>query len=272
LQRAATCWTYDDKSETYIFDYFVDEACREAFAEFFGTAIELYRAFHKLALLNDLAIPRQSRNRLKKEVRDRRFASRLPEPQDEDKVFRFEQVQFHPGCESDSGVSVDYVSLSDGEHQQAQIFGVFAMITEPNVLFLLDEPESHFNPQWRVQFVKRLLELPVERGSQEVLLTSHAPFVPSDMTRDNVLIFSKNGCKISVRAPDVETFGATFDRILEHCFDVRPPISQVARDEIERLRTKGTEDELKAAMGKLGSSVEKAFLADRLRQLQKIGG
>jgi restriction system-associated AAA family ATPase len=270
LKRVATCWSYDEKTETYIFDYFVDDACREAFSEFFGSSISLYRAFHKLALLNDLAIPRQTRRRFKNEVRDRRFASRLPEPQDEDKVFRFEQVRFHKGGSTNSEI-VDYVSLSDGEHQQAQIFGVFAMITDSNVLFLLDEPESHFNPLWRVKFVKRLLELPVSRGSQEVLLTSHAPFVPSDMTREHVLIFSKKDGNVSVRAPDVETFGATFDRILEHCFDVRPPISQMARDEIKRLQTEGTEQELKDAMARLGSSVEKAFLADRLRQLQKSG-
>lgn len=30
----------------------------------------------------------------------------------------------------------------------------------PDVLFLLDEPESHFNPQWRVKFISRLLDLP----------------------------------------------------------------------------------------------------------------
>src|SRR5690606_37599139 len=82
LKRVATCWSYDEKTETYVFDYFVDEVCREAFTEFFGSAINLYRAFHKLALLNDLAIPRQTRRRFKNEVKDRRFASRLPEPQD----------------------------------------------------------------------------------------------------------------------------------------------------------------------------------------------
>ena len=72
-----------------------------------------------------------------------KFASRLPEPQDEDKVFRFEQVRFHMRQEKTLIEPVDYVALSDGEHQQAQIFGVFSMITDSNALFVLDEPREN---------------------------------------------------------------------------------------------------------------------------------
>ncbi|MCJ9732819.1 restriction system-associated AAA family ATPase [Bradyrhizobium sp. PRIMUS42] len=271
LKRCSTCWSYDSRKETYIFDVLVDAETRTAFADFFDSSIKIYRAFHKLALLNDLAIPKAARDRLEQEIETRRFASRLPEPQEEEKVFRFEQVRFYRGLPSDDREPLDYVSLSDGEHQQAQIFGVFSMITEANALFILDEPESHFNPQWRVQFVKRLVELPVSRtGSQEVILTSHAPFVPSDISREHVHIFSKGGSGgVAVRKPDIETYGATFDRILEHCFDVRPPISQLARDKISELMASNDVEELQDAMNKLGSSVEKAFLADRLRQLRQ---
>jgi len=271
LMRCSTCWSYDSRKETYVFDVLVDAETRRAFASFFSSSIEIYRAFHKLALLNDLAIPKAARDRLEQEIETRRFASRLPEPQEEEKVFRFEQVRFHRGLPSDDREPLDYVSLSDGEHQQAQIFGVFSMITEANALFILDEPESHFNPQWRVQFVKRLIELPVFRtGSQEVVLTSHAPFVPSDISREHVHIFSKKESgSVEVRKPDIETYGATFDRILEHCFDVRPPISQLARDKISELMASDDVEELQTAMSKLGSSVEKAFLADRLRQLRQ---
>jgi restriction system-associated AAA family ATPase len=271
LQSAATCWSYDPKLEIYVFDFLVNDATRAVFAHNFTTPISLYRAFHKLALLNDLAIPSKARDRLKKEIETRRFASRLPEPQDEEKIFRFEQVRFYRGDEKIIARSLDYVSLSDGEHQLAQILGMFAMILQDNALFILDEPESHFNPQWRVKFVKRLLNLPVDgRGGQEVLLTSHAPFVPSDLHRNQVHVFSKDADgKVQIVRPSVETYGATFDRILEHCFGVSPPISQLARDKIAALMKNGTVEELREAIDTLGSSFEKAFLADRLRQLEE---
>lgn len=271
LKAAATCWSYDPKTEVYILDFLVTDATRQVFAKNFASPMALYRAFHKLALLNDLAIPSKARDRLKNEIETRRFASRLPEPQDEEKIFRFEQVRFYRGDGEVITNSLDYVSLSDGEHQQTQVLGVFAMILQNNSLFILDEPESHFNPLWRVKFVKRLLDLPVEgRGNQEVLLTSHAPFVPSDLRSKQVHVFSKNADgKVEVERPSIETYGATFDRILEHCFCVRPPISQLARDEIRRLMETGTAEELRQAIDTLGSSFEKAFLGDRLRQLEQ---
>tara|TARA_R110000868_G_scaffold10357_1_gene51026 strand:- start:9672 stop:11273 length:1602 start_codon:yes stop_codon:yes gene_type:complete len=268
LKRTSTCWNVDEKTETYTFDFFITEATREAFAFFWDGAFSLYRSLHKLALLNDLAIPRAARQRLDKAVKERRFASRLPEPQQEDMVFGFDEVRFRPKGELSE--AVDYVSLSDGEHQQALILGVYAMVADTNAIFLLDEPESHFNPKWRVEFVRRLMDMTGNRGNQEFLLTTHAPFVPSDMPREQVMIFSRNEKtgKVEVSAPQIETFGTAFDRILETCFDIRPPHSHLADDEIERLLKSEDLAEVEEGFKELGPSTGKALLADHLRKLK----
>lgn len=281
LRRCSTCYEHNEKDDTYTFDFFVNPQTAAAFSHFWVSSIELYSALHKLAMLNDLAVPRQSRMRFKKETTSRTFASRLPEPQDEDKVFRFERVAFHA---RERNQIVDYVSLSDGEHQLAQLLGTVGMVSYPNVLFLLDEPESHFNPQWRVKFTSQILDLPTADGlrsdetssvsRQEFLLTTHAPFVASDTPRDRVFVFMKNEetGKIEVRHPDIETFGTAFDAILEECFGVEPPISQVPREEIKALMESEDTAEIEAGMKRLGHSVDKVFLADRLRELKKAGG
>lgn len=281
LRRCSTCHLHDEKSDTYTFDFMVDKQVKWAFRNFWSNTLELYAAFHKLAMLNDLAIPKKTRMRFKKDTLLRRFASRLPEPQDEDKVFRFERVAFHA---SGNDETVDYVSLSDGEHQLAQLLGTMCMVSFPGVLFLLDEPESHFNPQWRVKFLSRVLDLPttdgkrVENGSrvshQDCLLTTHAPFVASDTQRDRVFIFRKDpgSGKVSVKRPDIETYGTTFDSILEECFDVRPPISQIPREEISGLMKSDDPEAIREGIQRLGQSVEKVFLADRLRQVMKKEG
>lgn len=274
LKACSTCWNYESEREIYTFDYWCDAQTRDAFRSFFGNAFELYRALHKLALLNDLVISRTARRRFEKALNSQRFAARLPEPPDEDKVFRFEQVTFRA---DNASRTVDYVSLSDGEHQLVEILGVFAMIKEKNVLFLLDEPESHFNPQWRVAFMNRLRSIPTADGSrlestdaaaQEVLLTTHAPFVPSDMPRENVVIFERVDGRVQPRAPEIETFGASFEQILEHCFRVEPPISEIARAEIQDLMGSDDVDAIEAAMPRLGESVEKVLLLDHLRNLK----
>jgi restriction system-associated AAA family ATPase len=202
LRRCATCYRFDESTRTYTLDYRVDEETRAAFRCFWPSALTLYSVFHKFSMLNDLVIPREARQRFQRATETRRFASRLPEPQDEHKVFRFERVGFVP--KAGAGV-VDYVSLSDGEHQLAQLLGTFCMLASPNVLFLLDEPESHFNPHWRVKFVSRILDIPSDNGNrkdpdapsiqQECLLTTHAPFIPSDMRRERIFIFAKSKSK-----------------------------------------------------------------------------
>ncbi len=280
LQRCSTCNAFDPDSKTYTFDFYVGDETRKAFKYFWSSALSLYSAFHKLAMLNDLAISRKIRKRFQKETKQQKFATRLPEPQDEEKVFRFEEVTFSVRTK---GKVVDYVSLSDGEHQLAQLLGTMSMISFADVLFLLDEPESHFNPQWRVKFLSNILQLPTAGGKrsknsnaarQDCVLTTHSPFVPSDMPRDNVFVFSKVGSpsKVTVRHPNIETFGATFDGILSDCFGIAPPMSDVPRVMITTLLSSKDPEAIERGMATLGDSVDKVMLADRLRQLIKLKG
>lgn len=280
LQRCATSYYHDQSSDSYTFDFFVTEETREGFSAFWGGALELYSALHKLAMLNDLAIPKTTRERFKRETQKRSFASRLPEPQDEDKVFRFERVVFD--AQGGRG-SVDYVSLSDGEHQQAQLLGTMSMVSFPQVLFLLDEPESHFNPQWRVKLMSKILDLPTAGGIrrngdhasiQDCILTTHSPFVPSDMPRKRVLVFGKDSDsgRIEWRHPDIETFGSTFDAILAECFEIRPPISGESIAVINELKASDDPSVIQKRMQELGDSVEKILLADRIRLLKRKAG
>ncbi len=197
-------------------------------------------------------------------------------------AFRFEELTFHP-VQSEDRDAVDYVSLSDGEHQLMQILGVFAMVDEPNVLFLLDEPESHLNPEWRVRFMSDVMALPTKDGkredagggsaSQDVVITTHAPFVPSDTPRNRILIFKRNedqqdGSKVKVLRPNIQTFGAKYEEILAECFGVAPPISDQPMALIKELLQSEDAENVEAGLRKLGPSVERVKLADHLEQLK----
>lgn len=279
LKKCATCYQYDNKTWTYTFDFFIQDATHSAFNHFWKNgALELYSCFHKLAMLNDLVIPKQDREAYEKGVKERRFASRLPEPMERQKVFRFERVEFISN-KTDSAEVVDYVSLSDGEHQLAQLLGTFCMVNFPNALFLLDEPESHFNPRWRVEFITKIISLPTDGGTrsessntaiQECLITTHSPFVPSDMKNDNVLIFKKDSdtSNIKVRRPNIETYGSSFDTILQECFEITPPMSNIPKKEIEELMQSEDIKRIREAIKGLGDSVERMYLADRIRILE----
>lgn len=275
LKRCATCYNYDQKTETYHFDFKIDSEMETAFGYFWQESLDLYSSFHKLYMLNDLIISRKAREKYRNASLNKRFTSKLPEPQEEDKVFRFEEVKF---TSKNRDLNLDYISLSDGEHQFSQILGVFSIFYQNNLLFILDEPESHFNPQWRTKFISKILELPTKRGlrnlkqgiSQECIMTSHSPFVPSDLKRERVLIFKKDANnKIRISRPGIETYGSNFDSILRECFNVDPPISNLPQKEIEELLKSTNVSEIKESIEKFGDSVEKTYLVDRVWELEE---
>ncbi len=268
LKRCATCHDFYEDSETYVFDFIVTDETKAAFMEFWPSPFDLYTSFHKLSMLNDLTIPWGARKRFERDTRERHFAARLPEPQDEDKVFRFESVSF---TSSKQAMPVDYVSLSDGEHQRMQVLGMLSMLSFRNVLFLLDEPESHFNPEWRVGFVKAVENIVTRNQSfeQDCILTTHSPFVPSDLPKEKVLVFKKAEGSVVVSTPMSQTYGADFNSIIEDCFDIKPPISAKAKGQIDALLLSTDADAIRSAMKKFGQSVERIELADRLRWLSK---
>src|SRR5438045_8241908 len=93
-----------------------------------------------------------------------------------------------------------------------------------NSLFLLDEPETHFNPDWRSSFISTLRDCLDEKDNsilRDILITSHSPFIVSDCVSDNVLIFKKPKGKnktVKVSRPDFKTFGASVNLLTQQIF------------------------------------------------------
>ena len=87
--------------------------------------------------------------------------------------------------------------ISDGEHQLLHTIGLCLLYRHESVLFLLDEPETHLNPDWRASYIFTLraaLEADESTSEvmREVLQTSHSPFIISDCRKENVLVFTKD--------------------------------------------------------------------------------
>jgi restriction system-associated AAA family ATPase len=267
LKKCSTCHEFHEKESRWNFDFFVQAATRKAFKHFFGTAYNLCMAFQRLSMLNELIVPSKHRDTIAKIRRDEKIAIKPPTPAEEDKVFRFETIRLRM---RDADDSLDYISISDGEHQFAHIFGTLLMFDQPNTLFLLDEPESHFNPQWRIKFVPLVNQ--IARGKHHcLLLSSHAPFIISDCKAQNVYIFtrSQDGRGVKASPPKTETYGASFDRLLEDVFGVKPPVARKSLDELRQLQHDGTKKEIENRLDDFGDSPVKFYLYQRLEKLKK---
>ncbi len=80
--------------------------------------------------------------------------------------------------------------LSEGEKQLVAVIGAFYLINQPDNLVLLDEPDTHLNPQWSWEYSAMLSEAfnEQQRRRSTVLMATHNPVMISGLTRDQVLL------------------------------------------------------------------------------------
>ncbi|MEE9303739.1 MAG: AAA family ATPase, partial [Thiotrichaceae bacterium] len=146
---------------------------------------------------------------------------------------------------------------------------------EDNALFLLDEPETHFNPAWRAQFISRLRECFADKNgegpSPEILITTHTPFLISDSEPEQVLVFDKQDNVVTVERPDYNTLGASINQITLKTFNKRETIGGYAQQKMNEFKrqfeaekdsasTEQMQNLINEINQKLGDSVEKVLL------------
>ncbi|HRB14892.1 MAG TPA: AAA family ATPase [Nitrospira sp.] len=84
----------------------------------------------------------------------------------------------------------EFDQLSEGEKQLLAVVGALKLTNSPDNLVLLDEPDTHLNPQWSWDYPSMLTDaLDTERRSRStVLMATHTPIMISGMTSDQVLL------------------------------------------------------------------------------------
>ncbi|WP_298393909.1 restriction system-associated AAA family ATPase [uncultured Azonexus sp.] len=253
FKRCATLSYEDEQTDSLILDYWVNDATKAAFRNNFDdSALSLFQAFQVLLTLNLYAVSEQ----LKADIY---------------------QSNSHYVSET-----VMLKELSDGEHQLLHSLGLCLLFRNTNCLFLLDEPETHFNPDWRANFISQLRQCLPGDGNvgQEMLITTHTPFLISDSKPDKVLIFKKDKTSgaVSISQPDYNTLGASINKITMSTFGKRETIGGHAQALLEALRARfeqGGENEeelITEIQRELGDSVEKVLLINAILDRQERKG
>lgn len=264
LKSVATCFDYSAKDNKYTMDFYNNFATREALKFYFKKPIEFYTALYKIELLNNLIIENNYLKEIKRKRRNRKSLIRNPVVPDKDKVLHYSEIKLRHS----SGELINYLSLSDGEHQFMNVFGTILMSDFENALFLLDEPETHFNPMWRREFIKLLGEI-VKGRNQEFFLTSHSPFIVADCKREKVFIFKKEKTnQLKVDQPSNETYGSNFDYILKMAFEMDNTMSEKSFEELLKLQKSTSIKNIEAKIGEFGDSAEKFYVLRRLAELK----
>jgi hypothetical protein len=103
--------------------------------------------------------------------------------------------------------SVAFGQLSEGELQLLTVLGLMRITSRDHCLFLLDEPDTHLNPIWKLRYfeeIERVQRLNAEQtaaGDSQIIVTTHDPIMIGGLRREQVRILRTEGRHSVVEAP-----------------------------------------------------------------------
>lgn len=111
------------------------------------------------------------------------------------------------------GLSVNWLGISSGQRAYlnlfASLYNAIKNFTPGNLVLCIDEGDLYLHPKWQIEFFSKLTKvLPaIYSGEIQLILTSHSPFLLSDLPRQNIEILNSGKSYFSDAANHAATFG-----------------------------------------------------------------
>lgn len=116
--------------------------------------------------------------------------------------------------------NVVFQELSEGEQQLLTVLGLLKFTAGEESLFLLDEPDTHLNPKWSVDYIKYLKMFISNDQSDEdqtshIVLTTHNPIAIAELEKQQIqILHRKDDQKIYAYQPDQDPKGMGYAGII----------------------------------------------------------
>lgn len=130
-----------------------------------------------------------------------------------------EEVRIRVKLRKNDG-SVTFRELSEGEQQLLTVLGLLRFTAEDESLFLLDEPDTHLNPKWCVDYLQHLSDFvgrtDKERSTSHILMTTHNPLAVAELVKGQVQILRRDpeNLRISAVPPEMDPRGMGYSGII----------------------------------------------------------
>lgn len=149
-----------------------------------------------------------------------------------------------------------YLQLSEGEQQYLTVMGLIALAhsRQDETLFLLDEPDTHINPQWQRSYIKHILDLSrtkAEKKSKAFFISTHSPFLVQANSHGNpdvdVLLFKRDEKgQVQIDTEDDEVFNNwRIDQVLMSKYFDLPSSRPASLDDFMERRKAVIEGDMK---------------------------
>lgn len=111
------------------------------------------------------------------------------------------------------GGKVSFTHLSEGELQLLTVLGLMRITRDDHCLFLLDEPDTHLNPLWKLRLFDEVNDAMGNEaglgaaGESQVLLTTHDPILLGNLQREQVHVIRQSDTGTKVDSPSIHPQG-----------------------------------------------------------------
>lgn len=157
----------------------------------------------------------------------------------------------------DSRTGVEYSELSTGEKSLLDVVYSIKNIIElriknnlsNSIFILLDEIESYLHPIWQKNLIQYIYNfVKIYSIDIHIILTSHSPFILSDIPKENVIFLEKykkdedknqkeGNCKNATKDIELKTFGANIHTLLSNGFFMSDGLmGEFAKSKIEEIK------------------------------------
>jgi len=84
-----------------------------------------------------------------------------------------------------------FQDLAEGERQLLTVLGLMRFTADKEALFLLDEPDTHLNPAWCLDYLENLRKYGAEPPNSQIIMTTHSPLTFAGMDKNEVMVMER---------------------------------------------------------------------------------
>jgi predicted ATPase len=109
------------------------------------------------------------------------------------------RIQVRVKASSAEEVSITFHQLSEGEQQLLMVLGLMRFTKSRQSLVLLDEPDTHLNPLWSVDYLRDLARAmgdnahgSTEQQTSQILVATHDPLIIASLVKEQVHLLKRD--------------------------------------------------------------------------------
>jgi predicted ATPase len=141
-----------------------------------------------------------------------------------------------------SNTALSFVDLSEGEQQLLTVLGLLRFTNQDESLFLLDEPDTHLNPAWCLDYLDILTRYGGGLTKSQIIMTTHSPLVFAGLEANEVIILQRRDLEQRIMAehPVSSPKGMGFSAILtSDFFGLRSSLDRASLELLDEKRQLG---------------------------------